>query len=233
MTKRYREQLEQAMKNREAEKTIYDHAYGNQDTNLSWPMAMIEQQNMYMQQMYYAQNMQQFGWNPMNYPYAQQHPQQPHRQPSASNVRNVYGYYEPFLDPLYENRETRGSPPGFSSDSSSQPSFQNSQQLGPIGPPVSKPKPISKPVKSIADPPPVTIQSNTNVFAPLFPPPQNESTGASSSSDMGAGSSRQYSLFSNNDPIWQPLLEDVETPKFSGWPELHKNLDNDDPDKQQ
>ena len=202
MTKQYREQLEKAMKKREAEKTIYDQGYGGHENNLSWPM--MEQQQMYMQQVF-LHNMQQYGWNSMNFPmYSQPPPPRP------------FGYYEPFLDPLYENREvTRASPPGFSSDSSSQPSFQNSQ-LGPIGPP----GPISKPPSRTSDPS-VAPSDASDVFAPLFPSGGDAvvpTMPPSSSSEIGAP--RNYSLFSNNDPIWQPLLESEETPKVTGWPVL-------------
>ena len=115
-----------------------------------------------------------------------------------------YGYYEPMLDTLYEHSNNRTATRGFASDPPSQSvadqvSSLHNSQLGPIG---ARPN--------------TQTNNREEPFSSLPSPPSENS------SLLGAtpGNSRQYNLFTGDDPIWQPLLEDLRSPTSNDWPDL-------------
>jgi len=190
MTKKFRETLEEALRK------------GEKPAELDIPKPPPKQEenlswplSMYDQnQMPPMMNMQQMYMHYINQ----------WNQYQAAFGSRPYGYYEPMLDTLYEGSNTAPASRGFSSDPPPQPAGNqvnsfHSTQLGPIG---------ARP----------NTQTNTREepFSSLLPSTSDGSSLLGSTS----GNSRQYNLFTGDDPIWQPLLDDLRSSTSNDWPDL-------------
>uniref|UniRef100_A0A7E4ULZ0 TMEM131_like domain-containing protein n=1 Tax=Panagrellus redivivus TaxID=6233 RepID=A0A7E4ULZ0_PANRE len=202
MTKKFRENLVAAFTERSRQ--------AEESEQQSWPLSMVDQSSAPPSFMntYYAQQMA--SWNAMRQQYQNQY----------------HDAYNQYMSPYMDNKNTRLN--SYSQNTSAMPSNPEpvrSNPLGPIGSAVEAPRQnVSHSNNAVESdswlsfygyptgapsPPPATVPSRSSDYSPFNPFPTTSTT----------PDNRQYSLF-NQDPVWQPLHEDMSLPRESAWPDL-------------